>query len=64
VEKLEVNGATTVIIGDYIFLVQRIDVFDETYNYYGTHRTECLRAMKGNDFNALVDQWSQNYKVN
>ena len=64
VEKLEVNGATTVIIGDYIFLVQRIDVFDETYNYYGTHRTECLRAMKGNDFNTLVDQWSQNYKVN
>ncbi|MBR5246197.1 MAG: hypothetical protein IKV25_02355 [Clostridia bacterium] len=64
VEKLEVNGATTIIIGDYIFLVQRIDVFDETYNYYGAHRTECLRAMKGNDFNALVDQWSQNYKVN
>ena len=64
VEKLDVNGATTIIIGNYIFLVQRIDVFDETYNYYGTHRTECLRAMKGNDFNILVDQWSQNYKVN
>ena len=64
VEKLEVNSASTIIIGDYIFLVQRIDVFDETYSYYSTHRTECLRAMKGNDFNALVDQWSQGYKVN
>ncbi len=62
-EKLEVNSASTIIIGDYVFLVQRIDVFDETYNYYATHRTECLRAMKGNDFNALVDQWSQNYKI-
>ena len=63
VEKLDVNGATTVIIGDYIFLVQRIDVFDETYNYYHTHRTECLRAMKGDEFNTLVNHWSQNYKV-
>lgn len=62
-EKLEVNSASTIIIGDYVFLVQRIDVFDETYNYYATHRTACLRAMKGNDFNALVDQWSQNYKI-
>ncbi len=63
VKKLEVNGASTIIIGDYIFLVQRIDVFDETYGYYDSHRTECLRAMKGDEFNTLVNQWSQNYKV-
>lgn len=63
VEKLNVNSASTIIIGDYLFLVQRIDVFDETYNYYDAYRTQCLRAMKGNDFNTLVDQWSQNYKV-
>ena len=62
-QKLDVNSATTIIIGDYIFLVQRIDVFDATYNYYATHRTQCLRAMKGDEFNTLVDQWSQNYKV-
>lgn len=64
VEKLNVNSASTIIIGDYIFLVQRIDVFDETYKYYENYRTDCLRAMKGNEFNALVDQWSQDYKVN
>lgn len=63
-KKLEINGASTIIIGDYIFLVQRIDVFDETYGYYESHRTECLRAMKGNEFKTLVNQWSQNYKVN
>ena len=63
VEKLEVNAATTIILGDYIFLVQRIDVFDETYNYYETYRTQCLRDLKGNDFNAIVDGWTQQYKI-
>ncbi len=63
VAKLEVNGATTVILGDYVFLVQRIDVFDKTYNYYETYRTQCLRDLKGADFNAMVEKWSQNYKV-
>ena len=63
VSNLEPNAAATIILGDYVFLVQRIDVFDETYNYYESYRTQCLRNLKGSDFNAMVEQWSQNYKV-
>ena len=63
VARLEVNSATTIILSDYAFLVQRIDVFDKTYNYYETYRTQCLRDLKGSDFNAMVEKWAQNYKV-
>lgn len=63
VARLEVNSATTIILGDYVFLVQRIDVFDKTYNYYETYRTKCLRDLKGNDFNSMVEKWAQNYPV-
>ncbi len=63
VEEIEVDSATTVNLDNYVFLVERIDVFDETYNYYETYRTECLRKVKGDDFEKLVDQWSQSYVV-
>ena len=63
VSNLEINSAGTIILGHYVFLVQRIDVFDETYNYYESYRTQCLRALKGSDFNAMVEQWTQNYNV-
>lgn len=61
VNKIETEKATTVVIGDYIFLVQRIDVFDSTYGYYDNNRTECLKRMKGEEFQGLVDEWSKNY---
>ncbi len=61
VKKIETGKASIVTIGDYIFLVQRIDVFDSTYGYYNNNRTACLEKMKGEEFNALVDEWSKNY---
>lgn len=63
VANLEVGSASTVSLDDYVFLVQRIDNFDETYNYYATYRTQCLREMKGDEFDSMVDKWSQNYVV-
>ncbi len=61
VKKIEAGKTATVIIDDYIFLVQRIDVFDKTYGYYENNRTACLEAMKGKDFAKLVDGWAANY---
>lgn len=63
VANIKVGAASTVVLDDYAFLVQRIDVFDKTYNYYDSYRTQCLRELKGDAFDKMVDQWSQSYKV-
>lgn len=63
VANVKVGSASTIVLDDYAFLVHRIDVFDETYNYYDSYRTECLRRLKGDAFDKMVDQWSQSYKV-
>lgn len=63
VSTVKVGSASTVVLNDYAFLVQRIDVFDKTYNYYNSYRTQCLRKLKGDDFDKMVDRWSQSYIV-
>ena len=61
VKKIETGKTATITISDYIFLVQRIDVFDKTYSYYENNRTACLEAMKGEEFSKVIDNWSKNY---
>lgn len=61
VKKIETGKVATVTLDDYIFLVQRIDVFDKTYGYYENNRTTCLEAMKGDEFAKVIDNWSKNY---
>ncbi len=63
VKVVDIGSATTITLYDYAFLVERIDPFDKTYNYYATYRTECLRKMKGTEFEKMVNEWSQKYKV-
>ena len=58
------KGKTEVItVGDYIFLVNRVDIFSKEYGYYNTYRTDCLKKMKGEEFSAVVDTWAENYKA-
>lgn len=58
------EGKTEVItVGDYIFLINRVDIFSEEYGYYNTYRTDCLKQMKGEEFSAVVDSWAENYKA-
>ena len=61
VKKIETGKVATITIDDYIFLVQRIDVFDKTYGYYENNRTACLEAMKGDEFSKVIENWSKNY---
>ncbi len=63
VTNIKVGSASTIVLDDYAFLVHRIDVFDETYGYYETYRTQCLRELKGDTFDKMVDNWSQSYKI-
>ncbi len=60
-KAIEKGKAATVVLGDYIFLVERIDVFDEVYGYYSTYRTDCLKQMKGEEFSKIVDEWAKSY---
>lgn len=61
VKKIEAGKTATITLDDYIFLVQRIDVFDKTYGYYENNRTACLEAMKGEEFSKVIENWSKNY---
>lgn len=61
VKKIDTDKTATITIDDYIFLVQRIDVFDKTYGYYENNRTTCLETMKGDEFSKVIDNWSKNY---
>ena len=60
-KAIENNKAAAISLGDYIFLVQRIDVFNTEYGYYSTYRTDCLKKMKGEEFSKIVDGWSDAY---
>lgn len=60
-KAIENGKAAAVTLGNYIFLVQRIDAFSEEYGYYATYRTDCLNKMKGEEFRQIVDGWAKNY---
>ena len=63
VANIKVGSTATIMLNDYAFLVQRVDVFDKTYNYYESYRTQCLRELKGKTFDKMVEYWSLRYKV-
>jgi len=63
VKGVEAGKTAVITLSDYIFLVSRVDVFDEEYGYYNTYRTNCLKQMKGEEFSAVVDNWAKNYKA-
>ncbi len=60
-KAIETNKSAAISLGDYIFLVQRIDVFNEEFGYYSTYRTDCLQKMKGEEFSQIIDKWSESY---
>lgn len=63
VKNIEINKTATVVIGDYIFLVKKVDAFSNNYRYYDSYRDECLKKMKGEEFSKIIDGWAKNYIV-
>lgn len=61
VKVIETNKASAVTLGNYIFLVQKVDAFSEEYGYYTTYRSDCLTEMKGEEFRKIVDEWAKSY---
>lgn len=49
--------------GDYIFVVQREDITDEDRDLYSQYRTDCLKMLKGEAFQQVLDGWAAQYPV-
>lgn len=63
VSAIENGTAKAFVTGDYIFLVQREDLTDESRNLFATYRLDCLKTLKGADFEKVLDAWTDCYTV-
>lgn len=58
------NNTTSVFTdGDYVFLVLREDITDTERNLFADYRTDCLRTLKGEEFDTVVAAWAESYAV-
>ena len=60
---MENNTASVFTDGDYVFLVLREDITDAERNLFADYRTDCLRTLKGEEFDAVVAAWAESYAV-
>lgn len=63
VSAIENGTAKTFVTGDYIFLVQRENLTDESRNLFSTYRLDCLKTLKGEAFDKVLTAWAENYTV-
>lgn len=63
VSEIEDGTAKTFITGDYIFLVQRENLTDESRNLFSAYRLNCLKSLKGADFEKVLETWAAKYTV-
>ena len=62
VKNIEVGSTASFTVGDYIFTVTRSDITaDELFEEY---RRDCLKALKGEEFETVVESWMTAYSVN
>ncbi len=61
VTDIGAGQSASFVIGDYIFAVQRYDINSEELNLFETYRTDCLKSLKGEDFDAVVADWAKAY---
>lgn len=63
VTAMENGTAKAFVTGDYIFLVQRENLTDESRNLFSAYRLNCLKTLKGEDFEKVLAAWAENYTV-
>lgn len=63
VAALEDGKAQAFSIGEYIFLVQREDLANAERNLFAAYRTDCLRTLKGAEFETVLADWASAYTV-
>ena len=55
------GNSVSFAIDSYVFIVERNDITSEDLQLFETYRTDALKAMKGEEFNLVVDSWKQCY---
>lgn len=63
IRELENGKAAAFVIGDYIFCAQRYEILSDEYGLFAKYRTDCLSALKGEEFSAVIEQWAKAYCV-
>lgn len=63
VTAMENGTAKAFVTGDYIFLVQRENLTDESRNLFSAYRLNCLKTLKGEEFEKILTVWAENYTV-
>lgn len=63
VMKLQNDKAGSFVIGDYIFAVQRNDINSKELELFSKYKSDCLKALKSEEFDSIVKLWSQYYIV-
>lgn len=63
VHALEQDTATVVRLGDYIYVIVRLDPYTEDSSYYQANKADVLRGLKAADFDALVRDHAQSYDI-
>lgn len=58
---LEVNKSGSFSIGDYVFIVSRGSLEDEQDSLFKTYKTDCLKALKGEEFDSITNGWAEAY---
>lgn len=60
-KAIEDNKAAVIVLGDYIFAVQRLASDSDSNLYYQLNRENCLLNLKGAEFEKMVSQWAGKY---
>lgn len=63
VTAMENGTAKAFVLGDYIFLVQRENLTDESRNLFSEYRLNCLKTLKGEAFEAVLAAWTESYSI-
>ena len=61
VKAIEDNKAAVIVLGDYIFAVQRLASDSDSNLYYQLNRENCLLNIKGEEFEELMSKWTGQY---
>lgn len=63
VSAIEIGKAGVIEAGESIFAVQREDIADEERNLFATYRMDCLKALKGEAFQKVMETWLNAYTI-
>lgn len=61
--EIEINKAGSFSIGDYVFIVSRESLEDEEDSLFNIYKADCLKALKGEEFDNILSAWAESYKV-